>query len=73
MEEPRSPSRYFRASSPPRRAGANQMVSIRLPEELLQRLAEVGNEEHLSLSDTVRLVLERGLTTTERRKAKDKK
>jgi hypothetical protein len=68
MEEPRSPSKYFKAASAPRRAGANQLVSIRLPEELLERLAEVGNEEHLSLSDTVRLVLERGLTAT--RKAK---
>jgi hypothetical protein len=70
MEEPRSPSSYFRAASAPRRAGASQLVSIRLPEELIQRLAEVGNEEELSLSDTVRLVLERGLTTTERRKQK---
>jgi hypothetical protein len=45
-------------------------VSIRLPEDLIQRMAEVGNEEGLSLSDTVRLVLERGLTTTERQKRK---
>jgi antitoxin component of RelBE/YafQ-DinJ toxin-antitoxin module len=37
------------------------MVSVRIPEELLLRLAEVGNEEGLALSDTVRLVLERGL------------
>jgi hypothetical protein len=70
MNEPRSPSSYFRAASPPRRSGTSKLVSIRLPEELIQRLAEVGNEEGLSLSDTVRLVLERGLTTTERRKEK---
>jgi hypothetical protein len=69
MTEPRSPSSYFRTASP-RRAGASKLVSIRLPEELIQRLAEVGNEEGLSLSDTVRLVLERGLTRTERRKQK---
>jgi antitoxin component of RelBE/YafQ-DinJ toxin-antitoxin module len=37
------------------------MVSVRIPEELLLRLAEVGNEEGLALSDTMRLVLERGL------------
>jgi antitoxin component of RelBE/YafQ-DinJ toxin-antitoxin module len=37
------------------------MVSVRVPEELLLRLAEVGNEEGLAMSDTIRLVLERGL------------
>jgi antitoxin component of RelBE/YafQ-DinJ toxin-antitoxin module len=37
------------------------MVSVRIPEDLLLRLAEVGNEEGLALSDTMRLVLERGL------------
>jgi hypothetical protein len=68
MEEPRSPSSYFRATSSSRRSGTSRLVSIRLPEELLQRLAEVGNEEGLSLSDTVRLVLERGLAPTERRR-----
>jgi antitoxin component of RelBE/YafQ-DinJ toxin-antitoxin module len=34
---------------------------VRLADELLQRLAEVGNEEGLAMSDTIRLVLERGL------------
>jgi antitoxin component of RelBE/YafQ-DinJ toxin-antitoxin module len=38
------------------------MVSVRIPEELLQRLAVVGNNEGLAMSDTIRLVLERGLT-----------
>ena len=70
MKEERSPSSYFRAASTPRRAGTSKLVSIRLPEELIQRLAEVGNEEGLSLSDTVRLVLERGLRHG--RKAKHK-
>lgn len=37
------------------------MVSVRIPEELLLRLAEVGNQEGLAMSDTMRLVLERGL------------
>lgn len=64
MESRRSPSSYFATGSRPRRTGASQLVSIRLPEELLQRVAEVGNSEALSLSDTVRLLLERGLTAT---------
>jgi hypothetical protein len=71
MEEPKTPSRYFRAASPRRVGANNQLISIRLPEELLQGLAEVGNEEHLSLSDTVRLVLERGLAATERRNSEE--
>ncbi|MHB1446999.1 MAG: hypothetical protein ACYCTI_01675 [Acidimicrobiales bacterium] len=66
--EPKSPSSYFRAASSSQRRTTSQLVSIRFPEELLQRLAEVGNEEGLSLSDTVRLVLERGLAHTERKK-----
>jgi antitoxin component of RelBE/YafQ-DinJ toxin-antitoxin module len=37
------------------------LISVRLADELLQRLAEVGNEEGLAMSDTIRLVLERGL------------
>jgi antitoxin component of RelBE/YafQ-DinJ toxin-antitoxin module len=41
-----------------------------LPEDLLERLAGVGNEEGLSMSDTIRLVLERGIraSTTQKRK-----
>jgi hypothetical protein len=70
MDKSKSPSSYFRAGSTSRRSSSNRLVSIRLPEELIQRLAKVGNEEGLSLSDTVRLVLERGLTQTERRKQK---
>jgi hypothetical protein len=37
---------------------------VRLPDDLLQRLAEVGNAEALGMSDTIRLVLERGLNAT---------
>jgi predicted DNA-binding protein len=44
-------------------------VSIRLPGDLIQRLADVGNDEGLSLSATIRVVLERGLGKAERRKA----
>jgi len=44
------------------------LVSVRLPVDLLERLATVGNEQGLALSDTIRLVLERGLN--ERKKSK---
>ena len=62
MSSTRSPSQYFAASSRERpNARAQHLISVRLPDELLQRLAEVGNEEGLAMSDTLRLVLERGL------------
>ena len=61
------PSDYFvaasRASGPP----ASHLISIRLPDDLMQRLAAVGNEEGLAMSDTIRLVLERGLSATPKR------
>lgn len=60
MEPKPSPSSYFQAAARARPA-ASQLVSIRLPEDLIRRLAEVGNEQGLSMSDTIRLVLERGL------------
>ena len=57
------PSHRFTASAMSSRPrGTSQLISIRLPEDLLERLAVVGNEEGLSMSDTIRLVLERGLT-----------
>jgi hypothetical protein len=67
------PSDYFRAASRACRPPASHLISIRLPDDLMQRLAAVGNEEGLAMSDTIRLVLERGLaakptTTTARRK-----
>jgi metal-responsive CopG/Arc/MetJ family transcriptional regulator len=40
---------------------SSRIISVRLPEDLLQRLADVGNAEALGMSDTIRLVLERGL------------
>jgi len=64
------PSAYFGASGRRRTSSGTHLVSVRLPEELVQRLAEVGNEEGLSLSDTIRLVLERGLTRERRRRRK---
>ncbi len=38
------------------------LVSVRLADDLVRRLAEVGNAEGLAMSDTIRLVLERGLS-----------
>ena len=61
MTEPQSVGKLFNANSRNGKRGSTRMVSVRIPEELLLRLAEVGNEEGLALSDTVRLVLERGL------------
>jgi metal-responsive CopG/Arc/MetJ family transcriptional regulator len=48
---------------------SSRLISVRLPEDLLQRLAEVGNAEALGMSDTIRLVLERGLNATKNTKA----
>jgi hypothetical protein len=67
MEPQPSPSSYFSAATRSRRAATTQLVSIRLPEELIRRLAEVGNQEGLSMSDTIRLVLERGLARPKER------
>jgi hypothetical protein len=47
---------------------SSRLISVRLPEDLLQRLAEVGNAEALGMSDTIRLVLERGLNATKNSK-----
>ena len=59
-----SPSRYFTSSSRLGQRSSSRLISVRLPEGLLQRLAEVGNIEALGMSDTIRLVLERGLSAT---------
>ena len=64
------PSAYFSSSRRGRTASASHLVSVRLPEDLLQRLAEVGNEEGLAMSDTIRLVLERGLAANRPRRRK---
>jgi hypothetical protein len=70
------PSEYFAITQRTARSGSpSHLISIRLPDDLLQRLAVVGNEESLSMSDTIRLVLERGLTAsdptpTQRRKSR---
>ena len=63
MEPPQrpTPSSYFAAAPKTARQPVSHLVSIRLSEDLLQRLGEVGTDEGLSMSDTIRLVLERGL------------
>ncbi|MEI8127340.1 MAG: hypothetical protein WCG86_05930 [Actinomycetota bacterium] len=43
-------------------------MSVRLPVELLERLADVGNVQGLAMSDTIRLVLERGLSAKKKGK-----
>ena len=52
---------------------SSRLISVRLPEELLGRLAEAGNAESLSMSDTLRLVLERGLAAGKQKKSDEKK
>ena len=64
----RSPSQYFDATSTNRRSSSSRVISVRLPVELLERLATVGNDQGLAMSDTIRLVLERGLS--EKKKGK---
>ncbi len=69
LQPPDSPSRYFASSSRLGQRSSSRLISIRLPEDLLQRLAEVGNLEALGMSDTIRLVLERGLSATKSTRA----
>ena len=56
-----SPSRYFSMQTRLGGGPKTHTVSIRLSDDLIRSLAEVGNEEGLAMSDTIRLVLERGL------------
>ena len=64
------PSMLFMSASRLNAKPVNQLISVRLSEDLISRLAEVGNAEHLSMSDTIRLVLERGLSATTKKKTK---
>lgn len=64
MSERQTPSQYFATASRAKRSTSSGLVSVRLPDDLLRRLAEVGNEEGLAMSDTIRLVLERGLAAS---------
>ena len=62
------PSAYFTAGSRARKSSTSHLISVRLSDELLARLAAVGNDEGLAMSDTIRLVLERGLAPSKRKK-----
>jgi hypothetical protein len=66
---PDLPSRYFAMSARAGQRSSSRLISVRLPEDLLQRLADVGNAEALGMSDTIRLVLERGLNAKKNSKA----
>jgi metal-responsive CopG/Arc/MetJ family transcriptional regulator len=70
---PASPSFLFSAAARSNGRKSSRLISVRLPDDLLQRLAEVGNAEGLSLSDTLRLVLERGLGQRGGKKSEEKK
>jgi antitoxin component of RelBE/YafQ-DinJ toxin-antitoxin module len=50
----------------------SKLISVRLSEDLLERLAAVGNIEGLAMSDTIRLVLERGLREKKKKKKENK-
>jgi len=58
------PSSYFPSGSRAPRASTSHLISLRLSDELMRRIAEVGNDEGLAMSDTIRLVLEHGLGAT---------
>src|SRR5437764_13181205 len=62
------PSSYFSSGSRAPRASTSHLISLRLSDELMRRLAEVGNDEGLAMSDTIRSVLERGLGATRKPK-----
>jgi metal-responsive CopG/Arc/MetJ family transcriptional regulator len=68
QKPPDLPSRYFAISARAGQRSSSRLISVRLPEDLLQRLADVGNAEALGMSDTIRLVLERGLDATKNSK-----
>ncbi|GAC1361457.1 MAG: hypothetical protein NVSMB32_00480 [Actinomycetota bacterium] len=69
MDENRTPpSSYFSSGSRARHASTSHLISLRLSDDLMRRLAQVGNEESLAMSDTIRLVLERGLGASKKEK-----
>jgi hypothetical protein len=68
QKPPDLPSHYFASSARSGQRASSRLISIRLPEDLLLRLADVGNAEALGMSDTIRLVLERGLNATKNTK-----
>jgi hypothetical protein len=69
MDERQAPSAYFKTGSRARAGSGSHLISVRLSDDLVRRLAEIGNDEGLAMSDTIRLVLERGLASSKRKKA----
>jgi hypothetical protein len=67
-----SPSELFEISARQSRM-KTRLVSVRLPEDLVLRLASVGNWEKMTMSETIRQVLERGLGQVKPVKASRKK
>ena len=68
MEDRPSPSAYFAKGSRTKTTATSHLISVRLSDDLIRRLADVGNDEGLAMSDTIRLVLERGLAPSKRKK-----
>jgi hypothetical protein len=68
MTEQSSPSAYFRSGSRAKPTPTSHLISVRLSDDLVRRLADVGNDEGLAMSDTIRLILERGLAAPKRKK-----
>jgi hypothetical protein len=61
-----TPSQRFKQASRRVSGSGSELISLRLAPELLEQLAEIGNEQGLSMSDTIRLVLARGLRTPQK-------
>jgi hypothetical protein len=43
------PSQYFRSGTRAKRGATSHLITVRLPEDLVERLAEVGNQEPFRL------------------------
>ena len=67
MADRTAPSAYFTAASRAAKSSTSHLISVRLSDDLLERLAEVGNVEGLAMSDTIRLLLERGLAASSKK------
>ena len=69
MDAP-TPSSQFPQSDKAASSTPQKLISVRLSDDLIKRLAKVGNKENLSMSDTIRVVLDRGLETKRKKKSK---
>ena len=52
---------YMTFYNSPRAPQYERVLNVRVPDETYQRLADLSHREGLNQSDTIRLVLERGL------------